>query len=72
LKDVTGASPADREQLDFVACIHPVGDFYAATADTQMGCGKPRSSGRKTLSSIIRQDCANQVLDVLERVRRLF
>src|ERR1700760_4092248 len=38
LKDVTGASPSDREQLDFVTHIHPVGDYYAATADTQMRC----------------------------------
>src|SRR5260370_29304245 len=42
LKYVTGASPADREQLDFVAYIHPIGRLCAATADTQMRSGNPR------------------------------
>src|SRR5712672_3826297 len=41
LKYVTGASPADREQLDFVAYIHPIGRLLAATADAQMRCAKP-------------------------------
>jgi hypothetical protein len=31
-KYVTGASPADREQFDFVAFIHPIGRLCAATA----------------------------------------
>src|SRR3984957_6946770 len=42
LKYLTGTSPTDREQLDFVACIHPIGSLYAATADMQMRSGKPR------------------------------
>src|ERR1700730_12023095 len=41
LKYVPGAPPADREQLDFVARIHPIGRLRAAAADTQMRCWKP-------------------------------
>jgi len=42
LEYVTGTSPADCEQLDFVAFIHPIGRRCATTTDIQMRCGKPR------------------------------
>src|SRR5260221_11002332 len=45
-KYVTGASPADREQFDFVAGILPVGRLCAATADTQYRGGQPGFQSR--------------------------